>query len=203
MRFAITRSILNEKGAATGMKKGLFLYKSKYGATKRYAEMFKELCGEEASLEEEVTCDILELKDMNEADFNACDWIVFAGGIYAGGVAGLHILKKKYPGIKDKKLAVFCVGASPYDENALAQLKQRSLQGELAHIPVYYGRGAWDESRMTWKDRTLCGMLKKAVAKKDAASLEPWMKALLSVEGQKCDWTDPKYLEPLMEYIRG
>lgn len=185
-----------------GMKKGLFLYKSKYGATKKYAEMFGELCGHKTFSEEETTCDILELKDMSVADLSACDWIVFAGGIYAGGVAGLHVLKKNYPDIKDKKLAVFCVGASPYDENALAQLKQRIFQGELARIPVFYGRGAWDESRMTWKDRILCGMLKKAVAKKDTASLEPWMKALLSVDGQKCDWTDPKYLEPLIEYLR-
>ena len=31
---------------------------------------------------------------------------------------------------------------------------------------------------------------------------EPWQKALMSAVGQKCDWTDRAYLEPLIEYIR-
>ena len=51
-------------------------------------------------------------------------------------------------------------------------------------------------------DRTLCKMLHKAIAKKDPDSCEPWMKALLSATGKNCDWTDPKYLSPLIGYIK-
>ena len=29
---------------------------------------------------------------------------------------------------------------------------------------------------------------------------EPWMKALMDAMGE-CDWTDKKYLKPLLEYI--
>ena len=55
---------------------------------------------------------------------------------------------------------------------------------------------------MSWKDRTLCNMLKKAIAKKDPDTYEPWMKALMSAVDKACDWTDKEYLGPLLDYIR-
>jgi len=44
-------------------------------------------------------------------------------------------------------------------------------------------------------------MLQKAVAKQDPAEYEPWQKALLSAVGEKHDWTDKKYLEPLLKCL--
>ena len=66
---------------------------------------------------------------------------------------------------------------------------------------MFYGRGAWDEEKMTFKDKTLCKMLQKVVAKQDPKTYEPWQKALMSAVGQKCDWTEKKYLQPLLEWI--
>ena len=56
---------------------------------------------------------------------------------------------------------------------------------------------------MKFMDRALCKMLQKSIEKKDPSTYEPWMKALVSAAGQSCDWTDKKYLEPLVEYLRG
>ena len=44
-------------------------------------------------------------------------------------------------------------------------------------------------------------MLKKMVSKKDPHSYEPWEEALLSSLGKETDWTDRKYLKPLIEFI--
>ena len=96
----------------------------------------------------------------------------------------------------------FRVGASPYDEKALAEIKAHNLKEDLKDIPVFYGRGAWDEASMTLSDRTMCRMLQKAVAKKDPSEYEPWMSALMCAAGETCDWTDRKYLEPLLLYLR-
>lgn len=65
------------------------------------------------------------------------------------------------------KIIVFCVGASLYDESAIAQIR----------------------------------MLQKAVSKKDPAAYEIWEKALMCAAGQKCDWTDKKYLQPIRDYL--
>ncbi len=55
---------------------------------------------------------------------------------------------------------------------------------------------------MSFKDRTLCNMLRKAVSKKDPADLEIWEKALIEAGEDKCDWTDRKYIGPLLACIR-
>lgn len=169
----------------------LILYKSKYGASKAYAAM---LAGE-------LSCEARDLASCPRLDPAPGERIIFVGGIYAGGVAGLSLLRKKCPGLDPGRLAVFCVGASPFDPKALEELQKR-LPSAWRDVPLFYGRGAWDESKMTWPDRALCGLLQRAVSKKGPEEREPWMEALLSARGQAHDWTDPVYLEPLLAYIR-
>ena len=174
------------------MKKGIIIYQSKYGATKKYVEWLQSMTDFQCAEVLKVTVNEVEQYDI----------VVLCGGIYASGIAGLSFLKKNISRIKDKKIAVLCVGASPFDESAFAQIKEHNLTGELREIPLFYGRGAWDESKINFMDRTLCKMLQKAIAKKDPSTYEPWMKALMSAVGEKCDWTDKEYLRPLLEYIQ-
>lgn len=173
------------------MKNGVILYQSKYGATKKYAEWIVEATG----------FDCIRTK---EADINKVakyDAIILAGGIYASGIAGISFLKKNISTLKNKKIAVFCVGASPYDEGALSQIREHNFKVELQGIPCYYGRGMWNEEKMSFIDRTLCKMLQKAVAKQEPDTFEPWQKALMDSIGEKSDWTDREYLKPLWEWI--
>lgn len=175
------------------MKRGLILYQSRYGATKKYADLLADITG----------FDCVETKKAGGETARDYPILLFCGGIYASGIAGLSFLRKHFDGWKDKKIAVFCVGASPYDENALDGIKKLNLKGGLSHIPLFYGRGAWDEERMTFWHRTLCRLLQKAVAKRDPDTCEPWMKALLCAAGQTCDWTDKAYLSPLLAWLEG
>lgn len=174
------------------MNKGLVIYRSKYGATKKYVDMIGE----------ELDCETVEIKNSRDFAREDREWVVLAGGIYAGGIAGLSILRKNCKYLKNHKTAVFCVGASPFDEKAIEEVRTRNFRGDLQNIPVFYGRGAWDESRMTGKDRILCKILQKVIARSDPDSCEPWMKALLASAGETCDWTDRRYLQPLLEYLR-
>lgn len=173
------------------MKNGIILYQSKYGATKKYVDW----------LVEETKFEIIVTSKANINKVKQYDFIILAGGIYASGISGLSFLKKNYNDIKDKKIAVFCVGASPYEEKAFKQICEHNLKNDIKDIPVFYGRGSWDEEKMTFKDKTLCKMLQKVVAKQDPKTYEPWQKALMSAVGQKCDWTEKKYLQPLLEWI--
>lgn len=175
------------------MKKGIILYQSKYRATKKYAEWLQAATG----------FDCMETPKAVPAEVAEYGDIVLCGGIYASGIAGISFLNKNIDKLKDKRIVILCVGASPYDENAFAEIKSHNLTGNLKGIPIFYGRGAWDESKMTFMDRTLCKALQKSLAKKDPASYEPWMKALICAAGQICDWTDQKYLTPLLDYLKG
>ena len=173
------------------MSKGIILYQSKYGATKKYADWLKEETG----------YDCIETKNAKVSLVQNYDVIVLGGGVYASGIAGLHFLKKNISSLSGKKIAVFAVGASPYDEKAMMQIQEMHFKDALSDVPLFCCRGAWDEDKMTFGDRTLCKMLQKAVAKQNPDEYEPWQSALMSAVGQKCDWTDKKYLEPLIEYL--
>lgn len=134
-------------------------------------------------------------------DLKPYDVILLGGGVYASGIAGFQFIKKNIGQLADKKIAVFAVGASPYDEKAISQMRDLHFKNELRSIPLFYCRGAWDEETMKFTDRALCKMLQKAVAKQNPDEYEPWQKALMCAVGQKCDWTDQSYLEPLLKQI--
>ena len=173
------------------MSRGIILYQSKYGATNKYADW----------LVEETGYGCIETKNAKIAGLHNYDVIILGGGVYASGIAGLQFIKKNIGQLADKKVAVFAVGASPYDEKAIMQIREMHFKDELCNISLFYCRGAWDEEKMKFTDRTLCKMLQKAVAKQNSEEYEPWQKALMCAVGQKCDWTDKSYLEPLLKHI--
>ncbi len=172
--------------------KGVILYQSKYGATKKYANYLAEETG--------FKCIETKKADINE--IIGYDTIILGGGLYASGIAGLTFLKKNINKLKGKKIIIFCCGASPYEENAFEQIREHNLKDNLSGIPLFYCRGAFDMNAMSFKDRTLCSLLRKAVAKKDPENYEIWEKALMAAGNDKCDWTDKKYLEPIIECIK-
>lgn len=173
------------------MSKVVILYQSKYGSTKKYAEW----------LAEELAGDLLETKKATAEQIAQYDVVILGGGIYASGIAGISFLKKHFEKIKDKKIIVFAVGASPYDEKAMAALRKRNL-GMFPQITCFYCRGAWNEEIMSWTDRTLCNMLKKLVKKKAPSSYEPWEAALMEAIGSNHDWTDKANIQQIVEYVR-
>lgn len=173
------------------MSRGIILYQSKYGATKKYADW----------LVEETGYDCIETKDAKVANLQNYDVVILGGGVYASGIAGLQFIKKNIGRLGNKKIVVFAVGASPYDEKAIMQIRKMHFKDELRNIPLFYCRGAWDEEKMKFTDRTLCKMLQKVVAIQNPDEYEPWQKALMCAAGQKCDWTDKAYLEALLKYI--
>lgn len=170
---------------------GIILYQSKYGAAKKYADW----------LSEELGFPCAETKKTKISEVTGCDTVILGGGIYASGIAGLSFLKKNIALLKSKKIAVFCCGASPYEEEAFNEIVKHNMKDGLEDIPVFYCRGGWDMEKMSFADKTLCNMLRKAVSKKDPSEYEVWEKALMAAGNDKCDWTDKEYLKPLIEFI--
>ena len=136
--------------------KGIILYTSKYGATKRYADW----------LAEDTSFDCIETKNAKIKDVVQYDTIILGGGIYASGISGLSFLKKNIDKLQNKKIIIFCDGASPYVEKAFQQVVSHNLKDALSGVPCFYCRGAWDMDAMSFGDKTLCKMLQKAVAKR-------------------------------------
>ena len=174
-------------------KKGIILYSSRYGAAVRYAGWLAAETGFDC--EETAKADI--------ADVEQYDTVILGGGVYASGIAGLSFLKKNIGRLRDKKVIVYCVGASPSDETAVRQIIEHNLKDGLAGVPCFYCRGALDLNKMSFVDRNVCKLLLKAVEKKDPADREPLENALMEAGDGRQDWTDRAYLEPVLAAVRG
>ena len=171
---------------------GVILFKSKYGATKKYAHWLSEATG--------FSC--MDIKDVRLKDILSYDTIILGGGIHASGIQGLSFLAKNMQSLKNKKILVFCVGASPYDEKAFHEILDRNMKGDLRGIPLFYCRGAWNLATMTFVDQKMCKLLRSVVAKKPPEEREPWMNALLEAGDSAADWTDKAYLSPILEQLK-
>jgi hypothetical protein len=52
---------------------------------------------------------------------------------------------------------------------------------------------------MSFKDKTLCKMLRKSLEKKDPKDYAVWETALVEAVDIGKDWTDIKYIDPIVE----
>ena len=95
------------------MEQGLILVHSRYGAARKYADWLKEKTG----------FPVLEAKQVKEEQLSRYAILLLLGGVYASGIGGIGVLRKHWQLLQNKKLAVFAVGASPYEEENLTLLK--------------------------------------------------------------------------------
>ena len=79
------------------MSKGIILYQSKYGSTKKYAQWLKEATGFE----------VMEVKKAKADTINGYDTVVMCGAVYASGIAGVSYLRKNKNMLAGKRTAVF------------------------------------------------------------------------------------------------
>ena len=74
------------------MGKGLIVYQSKYGATKKYAMWLAETAG----------FDVIETAKAENRMLEQYDSLVLCGGIYASGIAGISFLRKNKKALEGK-----------------------------------------------------------------------------------------------------
>ena len=85
------------------MGKGLIVYQSKYGATKKYAMWLAETAG----------FDVTETAKAENRMLEQYDRLVLCGGIYASGIAGISFLRKNKKDLEGKKGRCFLCGCLP------------------------------------------------------------------------------------------
>ena len=85
------------------INKVVVVYKSKYGSAQRYAQWIAD----------EVKADLFEGSKITLNDLLKYDTVVYGGSLYATGILGFSLIRKNFDRLKDKKVVVFSVGASP------------------------------------------------------------------------------------------
>ena len=102
---------------------------------------------------------------------------------------------------KDKKLALFCVGASPAANPDVDIVLHNLLTDEQrTYIKAFYCQGGFNYDKMKLPSKMMMKafvtMLKK---KKDATRMEKDMAAMIS---DSYDISDKCYVEPIVAYVK-
>ncbi len=172
--------------------KSLIIYSSQTGFTKKYAEWLAE------SLECEAI-DYDKAKTMTDDQFAPYDSLVYGGWANAGKIVKADWFLAKASAWKDKKIALYCVGAAkmgdPLMENTLSKLLNEE---QKKYIKVFYCTGGIDYSKMKLSHK-LAMKAYAAMLKKDK---DPEKHAYGEQISGSFDATDRKYTEPILEYVR-
>lgn len=167
------------------------IYNSKTGFTKRYAQWIAEASG----------ADCMELAAAKKKNFDAYDAVVFGGWACAGRISGISWLKgsmDKWRQNNQKKLIVFCVGASPAESPGIKTFL-RQAKAELKTADVFYCPGGLSYEKMPVPSKLMMKMFVKTLkAKKDKTVEEQEMIRMIS---SSYDISDKKYVGPILKCL--
>lgn len=173
--------------------KTLVIYTSQTGFTKRYAEWITN----------RVKGDIINLneaKKKNDDFFTDYDAILYGGWAMGGSVVQLKWFLTKAVSWKEKKLAVFCVGASPLDRPDVEVSLHNLLDDtQREYIKAFYCQGGIDYSRMKMPSKLAMKAFAATMRKKKNPTEDE--KIMAEMISHSYDISDEKYIEPIVEYI--
>ena len=151
--------------------KGLVLYGSKYGSTRRYAQELARRLG----------FDCLDHRQATGQEAGQYPVIVYGGGLYAGGVTGLKQTCRRM------------------DQAGPGRAAQQQDAG-AAHR-FFYLRGAMDYSALSAAHRAMMWGLVQKLKHTPAPRRTPEDEQLLATYGQRIDFVDLASLEPLCQAL--
>lgn len=172
-------------------EKTVVVYRSSTGFTKNYATW----------LSEELKCNLLQGKKTKVTDLLQYDTIIYGGGIYASGLSGVKLITKNFEQLKDKKIIIFAVGASPVREGSTKEIRIANIPVHMDNkIKFFYLRGGFDYTRLHPVMKLLMNLKKLQV--KATQATNPDAKGFLASYEKPMDFTNKKYIKPILESIK-
>lgn len=170
--------------------KTIVIYNSQTGFTKQYAQWIAEATG----------ADCLALADAKKKNLDAYEAIIFGGWACAGSISKLSWFKSNIDKWADKKLIVFCVGASPLESPDVESALNRNFnESELKKVSVFYCPGGLNYEKMHAPSKLAMKMLVKTLkAKKNKTAEDEEMIKMISAS---YDISDKKYIEPILKCL--
>ncbi len=171
------------------MEKTVVIYKSKYGSTEQYARWIAE----------ELKCDLVRAEDFKAKSFSQYDNIIFGGGLQAGGIKGLELIKKNWKDIKDKKIVIFAVGLSVDDKDNRMQVRDINLdKPELKGLTIYYCKGAYHPEQVKGLDKGIMKVCLRMLEGNRYTGTDA-QKQLYKDMSEGADYVDKKYITPIVD----
>lgn len=171
--------------------KTLIIYSSATGFTAKYARW----------LAERIQADVLpvhEAEKKSDVYFKPYDALVYGGWALAGSIHKSNWFLDHLEQWKDKRLAIFCVGASPLEDNEeVNEFLENALSPEQKrYAKVFYCPGGLNYERMGLGYRLMMRAFAAVMKRK-----HPEDKKMHELISSSYDISDPKYLDALIAYL--
>jgi len=171
--------------------KYLVVYKSKTGFTEKYAKWIAK----------ELSADIHSYKEVNEENFKDYDVIIYGGSLHAVGIEGIKLIKDNWNQLEGKILVVFAVGATPYREDTVEEIKNNNFSGEqLGKIQFFYLRGGFNYNKLPLIDKFLMKLLQLKLKRKKSLTADE--KGMLNAYNKPVDFTRRENIDDIIFFIR-
>lgn len=165
------------------------IYKSKYGATKRYAGWIAL----------KLDADLYELSDISKNDLKQYDRIIYGGPLYRGKIKGIKFITNNYDNIKDKKISLFMVGMKSFEESYINTTLINNIDQEVINnIDVFYFRGKLNYKELSIKDRIVIYGLREKITDKYQQDISADEKIILEIINKPIDYIDKKSIDVLL-----
>lgn len=173
------------------MSKVAVVYRSKSGYTEKYAKWIAKETGG----------DLFKGEKTKVEDLMNYDTIVYGGGLYAVGINGVKLITQNYEKLKDKKIILFGVCASPTRPEIVEEVRDRNLTVEQrGYIDFFLLRGGFDKRKLTVIDRILMQIMKLHLKRKK--NLTPDERGMLNAYSHPVDFTSEKNIDMIITKIR-
>ena len=173
-------------------EKTVVVYRSKTGFTKNYATW----------LATRLECTLLEGEKVTGKDLADYDTVIYGSGLYASGISGIKLITGNFELLKNKRLIVFAVGASPNRKGIVEELVKANIPaGQQDKIEFYYLRGGFDYNRLSPFFKVL--MQLKKLQLKNLKNPDADAKGMLASYTRPLDFTNEKHLEPIVNSLLG
>lgn len=165
------------------------IYTSKYGTTEKYARWIAE----------ELNAHLCEASSVKPASLLDYDVIIYGGGLYAGGIAGVKLVANN----PCKALVVFTVGLATPEITDYSDILARNFTREqLSATKLFHFHGGIDYGKLGVAHKAMMAFMKNKIMKTPPAERSSDDRQLLETYGGKVDFTDRSAIMPLVEYVR-
>jgi hypothetical protein len=165
------------------------IYTSKYGATKQYATWIAEA----------LDGTLAEARAVKPDDLSAYDAVVYGGGLYAGGIAGVKLVKKN----PCKNLVVFTVGLADPAITDYSECINKAFTPECrAKIGLFHLRGGIDYRQLSLLHKGMMAMMRKSILKKPQADRNAEDKLFLQTYGGRINFVRQDTIGPLVDFVK-
>lgn len=167
------------------------MFKSISGFTKKYAEWISQ----------EIKADLLEENRDNLSRLGKYDIIIFGGSLSAIGINGIKLFKKYLQEIKDRKIIIYAVGASPHKDGIEEEIINANFNNEEKRlIKFYYLRGGFNFGKLNIKNKILMTLLKYKLKLKRNKTPDEF--GMLSAYENPVDYTKKDKITEIIKYVR-